>query len=141
MTTATRTGSVHTLRSAVAILTLLVSGGCNDLSVPDFNNLDLSDLETNPTPAKIAQAAQGMLIGARVQIGEQNGYVSLLGILGRESYNFDGADPRFITEMLIGPLDGGSPAFGGNLFEFPYRNIRNGNTLLGAVDAVAGLTE
>lgn len=141
MTTATRLRSVRTLRSAAVILTLLWSGGCNELSVPDFNNLDLSDLESNPTPAKIAQAAQGMLIGARVQAGEQNGYVSLLGILGRESYNFDGADPRFITEMLIGPLDGGSPAFGGNLFEFPYRNIRNGNTLLGAVDAVAGLTE
>ncbi|HET7551782.1 MAG TPA: RagB/SusD family nutrient uptake outer membrane protein [Gemmatimonadaceae bacterium] len=140
-TTTSRTRPVNALGSAAVILTLLLSGGCNELNVPDFNNLDLGDLETNPTPAKIAQAAQGMLIGARVQIGEQNGYVSLLGILGRESYNFDPADPRFITEMLIGPLDGGSPAFGGNLFEIPYRNIRNGNTLLGAVDAVAGLTD
>jgi hypothetical protein len=141
LTTTSRTRPVSALGSAAAILTLLLSGGCNELNVPDFNNLDLGDLETNPTPAKIAQAAQGMLIGARVQMGEQNGYVSLLGILGRESYNFDPADPRFITEMLIGPLDGGSPAFGGNLFEFPYRNIRNGNTLLAAVDAVAGLTD
>lgn len=132
---------MYKLRSAIVILALVWSGGCNELTVPDFNNLDLSDLAKNPTPAKIAQAAQGMLIGARAQIGEQNGYVSLLGILGRESYNFDAADPRFITEMLIGPLDGGSPAFGGNLFELPYRNIRNGNTLLGAVDVVAGLSD
>lgn len=132
---------MYKLRSATVILALVWSGGCNELTVPDFNNLDLSDLAKNPTPAKIAQAAQGMLIGARAQIGEQNGYVSLLGILGRESYNFDAADPRFITEMLIGPLDGGSPAFGGNLFELPYRNIRNGNTLLGAVDVVAGLSD
>jgi len=42
--------------------------------------------------------------------------------------------------MLIGPLDPGSPAFGANLFAQPYRNIRNANTLLQAVDAVSGLT-
>ena len=83
---------------------------------------------------------QGLLVGTRAGIGEQNGYISLLGILGRESYNFDPADPRFITEMLIGPLDGGSPAFGGNLFAAPYRNIRNANILLGAVDKVVGLS-
>lgn len=142
MPTPTGSHAARALRSAAALLMLLSwSGGCNELTVPDFNNLDLSDLENDPTPARVAQAAQGMLIGARAQAGEQNGYVSLLGILGRESYNFDPADPRFITEMLIGPLDGGSPAFGGNLFELPYRNIRNGNTLLAAVDAVAGLSD
>ena len=119
---------------------LLLAGGCSDLTVPDYNNPSLEDLQSNPTPNKIAQAAQGLLIGTRIQQGAQNGYVSLLGIMGRESYNFDPADPRFITEMLIGPLDPGSPAFGANLFAFPYRNIRAGNILLGAVDAVAGLT-
>ena len=113
---------------------------CSDLVVPDFNNTSLDDLVTNPTPTKVAQASQGLLLGTRVGIGAQNGYVSLLGILGRESYNFDPADPRFITEMLIGPLDGGSPAFGGNLFAAPYRNIRNANILLGVVDDVVGLS-
>jgi hypothetical protein len=111
-----------------------------DLVIPDYNNPSIEDLTGNPTPTKIATAAQGLLIGTRVQQAEQNGYVSLLGILGRESYNFDTADPRFVTEMLIGPLDPGSPAFGANLFALPYRNIRNANILLGAVDAVAGLT-
>ena len=124
--------------SVVAVL--LFAGACNDLVVPDFNNPGLDDLTNNPTPTKIAQASQGLLVGTRVGIGEQNGYVSLLGIVGRESYNFDPADPRFITEMLIGPLDGGSPAFGGNLFAAPYRNIRNANILLGAVDKVIGMS-
>ena len=119
---------------------LFIAAGCSDLNVPDFNNPSLEDLQSNPTPTKIATAAQGLLVGTRVQQGTQNGYVSLLGIVGRESYNFDPADPRFITEMLIGPLDGGSPAFGGNLFNFPFRNIRNANVLLGAVDVVAGLS-
>jgi hypothetical protein len=126
--------------SIATVAVLLFASACKDLVVPDYNNTSLDDLSSNPTPTKITQAAQGLMIGTRVGIGEQNGYISLLGIVGRESYNFDPADPRFITEMLIGPLDGGSPAFGGNLFAAPYRNIRNANILLGAVDKVIGLS-
>jgi hypothetical protein len=134
----TKSMKVTSLIAAVAVVAFV--GACKDLIVPDFNNTSLEDLTTNPTPTKVAQAAQGLLVGTRVGIGEQNGYISLLGIVGRESYNFDPADPRFITEMLIGPLDGGSPAFGGNLFAAPYRDIRNANILLGAVDKVVGLS-
>ena len=113
---------------------------CGDLTVPDFNNPGIDALQSNPTPSTIAQASQGLLVGSRVYMGAQNGYVSLLGIVGRESYNFDPADTRFITEMLIGPLDPGSPAFGGNLFSLFYRNIRLGNTILNALPNVAGLS-
>ena len=120
---------------------MLALAGCSSLTVPDYNNPSIEELQGNPTPTTIAQAAQGMLIGSRAMMGAQNGYVSLLGIIGRESYNFDPADPRFITEMLIGPLDGGSPAFGGNLYGQPYLTIRLGNTLLDAVDKVSGLTD
>lgn len=118
----------------------VLAGACGDLTVPDFNNPSLEGLENNPSPTTIRQAAQGLLVGARAQMGAQNGYVSLLGILGRESYNFDPADTRFITEMLIGPLDPGSPAFGANLFAARYANIRLGNTILAALDKVAGMT-
>ena len=128
-------------RIVFAAVTLLLISACKNLVVPDYNDASIGDLLNNPTPTRIAQAAQGLLVGTRVGIGEQNGYVSLLGILGRESYNFDPADPRFVTEMLIGPLDGGSPAFGGNLFLDPYRDIRNANNLLTAVGKVAELTD
>ena len=133
---------MHTIQRRLALLGLLVAAtACSDLTVPDFNNSGLDDLRNNPTRSKVIQASQGLLVGTRAMMGPQNGYVSLLGILGRESYNFDPADARFITEMLIGPLDGGSPAFGGNLFAQPFRNIRNANTLLGALDGVAGMTD
>ena len=131
---------MHTIRKGLALLGILAAAACADMTVPDFNNSGLDDLRNNPTRAKVIQASQGLLVGTRVMMGAQNAYVSLLGILGRESYNFDPADPRFITEMLIGPLDGGSPAFGGNLFVQPYRNIRNANTLLTALDIVEGVT-
>jgi starch-binding outer membrane protein, SusD/RagB family len=135
-----RIQSMRVKRTIAAVAVLLLASACKDLVVPDYNNTSLDDLTNNPTPTKIAQAAQGLMVGTRVGIGEQNGYISLLGIVGRESYNFDPADPRFITEMLIGPLDGGSPAFGGNLFAAPYRNIRNANILLGALSTVVGMT-
>ena len=129
---------IRTLAPIVAAA--LFAASCGDLTVPDYNNPSLEDLQSNPSPTTIRQAAQGLLVGARAQMGAQNGYVSLLGILGRESYNFDPADTRFITEMLIGPLDPGSPAFGANLFAARYANIRLGNTILAALGQVAGMT-
>jgi hypothetical protein len=43
--------------------------------------------------------------------------------------------------MLGGPLDGGSPAFGGNLWGQRYANIRTANTVLAAVEKVVGLSD
>src|SRR6266576_1648301 len=139
--TKTRTDSAKAIRTLAGVAALLFVSACKDLVVPDYNNTSIDDLTTSPTPTKITQAAQGLLVGTRAGIGEQNGYISLLGILGRESYNFDPADPRFITEMLIGPLDGGSPAFGGNLFGLPYRNILNANVVLAATDRVPAMSD
>jgi hypothetical protein len=139
---------MHRPRFNRAIPTVIAAGvimftapACSDFTVPDFNNPSLEELVGSPSPTTIRQASQGMLVGARSYMGAQNGYVSLLGILGRESYNFDPADTRFITEMLVGPLDPGSPAFGANLFSLRYRNIRLGNTILAALTKVAGLTD
>ncbi len=129
-----------------AVLALLAAGACNDLDVGDLNNPGLENLQDSPTRVGVLTLATGMQIGSRFVTGNPNGYLALLGILGREIYNFDPADPRFITEMLLGPLDGGSPAFGGNLYQPFYANIRTGNILLRAVanltstDPLAGLT-
>lgn len=116
-----------------ALVALTAAACAEDLVVPDFNNPGLDDLDTR---AAVLTAAQGLLIAARAQESAPNGYVSLLGILGRESYNFDGSDPRFITEMLAGAgLNESSPAFGGNLWTIPYRAIRTANEVVNALDA------
>src|SRR5687768_14398739 len=134
------------IHAVPAALALLAAGACNDLDVGDLNNPGLENLQESPTRVGVLTLATGMQIGSRYLTGNQNGYNALLGILGREIYNFDEADPRFITELLIGPLDGGSPAFGGNLFQPFYANIRTGNILLQAMenlaptDALNGLT-
>ncbi|HEX2094255.1 MAG TPA: RagB/SusD family nutrient uptake outer membrane protein [Longimicrobiaceae bacterium] len=117
----------------------LLLAGCDELVVPDYNNPSLEDLQNNPTRTAVQTAATGLLIGARANISESNGYVSLLGILGRESYNLDGSEPRFVTEMLINPLSP-SGAFGGNLWALRYRNIRNANLVLQGTDRVSGFS-
>lgn len=131
-----------TLRATAFVgLALLTAGCADDLVVPDYNNPSLEELENSPTRAAVAAAATGLIVGARDEIDDRNGYVSLLGILGRESYNFDGADPRFVTEMLESDLNPSSPAFGGNLWSERYRNIRTGTIVLKALDIVTGMTE
>ena len=125
---------------SVLVGALVLAGCSDDLMIPDFNNPSLEELQDNPTRVLVNTSAQGLLVGTRRQIGARNGYTSLLGILGRESYNFDSADPRFITEMLDGALDPGSPAFGANLWTLRYRNIRNANILLNSLAGVEGFS-
>ncbi len=125
-----------------ATLALVASTAACDLDVPDLNNPGLDDLSENPTRSKVLAAATGLLIGNRIGYSAANGYVSHLGIIGRESYNFDAADPRYITELLASAqLDPGSGAFGGNFWNAPYANIRSGHTLLHALDVVLGMTD
>jgi hypothetical protein len=130
---------IHKLVPA-AVIAALMLGACTTFDVPDLNNPGLDELLTNPTRTGVLTAATGLLIGQRGNSGSQNGYISLVGVFGRESYNFDPADPRFVTELLIGPLNGASPAFGGNLWGAPYANIRNANILLGATALVTGIS-
>ena len=125
------------LRRLSMVLALAALTACNDLLVPDLNNPGLDQLSENPTRSAVVAATQGLFISARVGMATRAGYVSALGILGRESYNFDAADPGFSTEMLIGPLDGGSPAFGGAQWSARYRAVRGADNVLVAVAALA----
>lgn len=123
----------------VALGSVLLAG-CDDLTVPDYNNPSIEDLQSNPTRTGVVTATTGLLAGARFNLAEPNAYISLLGILGRESYNFDVAEPRFVQELLVGPLTPGG-AFGGNLWTLRYRNIRNANIVLNSLDQVSGFSE
>jgi hypothetical protein len=119
--------------AALVVAGILGLAGC-DLDVPDLNNAGLDELQENPTPSAVTSACTGLLIGTRGGTsGAATGYVSQLGTLGRESYNFDPADPRNIGELLEGPLQGASP-FGGAHWAVPYGNIRLANIIRNALD-------
>lgn len=124
-----------TITSAIA----LAVGAC-DFEIADLNNASVTDLEKAPTRALVTISATGLLDGHRVGLATAIGYVSQLGVLGRESYNFDPADPRNVNEMLVGSLQKGSP-FGGAFWAAPYSNIRLANLIIRAVDIVPDYQE
>lgn len=120
----------------------LALGACSgkDLDVPEYNNPSIEQLASNPTPEGIKAAAVGMQIDAKSDITGRTGYVSMLGIVGRESYTLDVSDPRYVSELLIGPVTN-SGAFGAGLWTTRYSDIRLGNIILHALDAVQGMSD
>jgi starch-binding outer membrane protein, SusD/RagB family len=122
-----------------AALGLLAVPSC-DLNIPDLNNPGLDALQNNPTVAGINAAATGMLVGNRAGKSAPTGLVNQLGIIGRESYDFDPNDGRFVTELIQGALNKGSP-FGGVLWAGNYSNIKNGNILIHAIDKITAFDD
>lgn len=113
----------------------VAAGACDSLEAPNYNAGDFNELRNNPTRSSIGAAVTGLTITTRqVYAEDDNDYVSMLGILGRESYVLDGNDPRFVTEMLEGNLNPGSGAFGGNFWARPYQNIRMSDVILRGLD-------
>ncbi|HYJ78844.1 MAG TPA: RagB/SusD family nutrient uptake outer membrane protein [Longimicrobiaceae bacterium] len=139
MTTTIRSGKAA-VRTAALALAALLGGGCGDLNIPEYNNPSIEDLTGNPTPAGIEAAAVGLQIGARSDMTGRTSYVSMLGVIGRESYTLDVSDPRYITELLVGPVTN-SGAFGAGLWTTRYANIRLGNIILDALPNVAAYSD
>jgi hypothetical protein len=130
----TRLALGRALLTAIAVAGV---GGC-DFDITNPNSPDR--IGVNPSRARVAAAATGLLIGSRADHAD---LILDLGIIGREAYRFDGSDPRFITELL-GPnpvLDAGSGAFGGDHWAEPYRNIRNANQLLAVIGTSNALSD
>ena len=85
----------------------------------------------------MAASSIGLLIATRADVADW----ALDGaLLGREAYRFDGSDPRFTGEMMQGPLDPGSRAFGGDHWAEPYAAIRSANNLLAVIGTATALT-
>jgi len=130
--------NIRTIVGILAIGLLAGVAGCKSLSDPNFNASDLNQLTSNPTRAAVLDAVPGLLIGHRSYQDGQVGYVSELGMLGRESVVLDIADPRWVSEMLSASLNPGDGAFGGNFWFRPYQNVKLASTIL---TAMAGLSD
>src|SRR5881296_3671657 len=118
------------MRKAIAALTLmsaLAVGACNfDLTNPNSP----PPIGPNATPDQVKSAAVGLLVALRVDVTR---WVLNNGILGREGYRLDTADPRFTTELLAGPLDPSNNAFGGGQWQPEFRTIQAGYAILNAI--------
>ena len=120
-------------RLALAALAL-VAGGCSfDITNP--NSPDI--IGQNPNRSQVAATANGILIATRSDMAD---WALDGGIFGREAYRFDGSDPRFTGELMQGPLDPGSRAFGGDHWAEEYAAIRTANDLLAVIGTASALT-
>lgn len=106
---------------------------CEPVTVPNLNNPSIESLTSNPTIGVVNTAIVGMLINLRGRIGTE---ASAMGILGKESYNLDQAEPRNVLSYLQGPIEPGG--FVQDLgWTEGYRNVIQGLTILEAVDKIA----
>ncbi len=118
------------------LLTVAVLGlGACDLDITNPNSPE--PIGPNPSRSRVAAAISGILIAAR---SDQADWVLDAGIIGREAYRFDGSDPRFVTEFLVGPLDPGSRAFGGDHWLEEYVTVRSANNLLNVIGTATALS-
>ena len=115
---------------AATMAAAITLGACSDSLVPDLNNPG-ADTFDDPTRPQIATLMQGVVIGSRVGYGA---WVRDASIVGRDAYNLDNADPRWVSELLI-DLDPGG--FGGNHWLARYTAVRTANVLLTATENAA----
>lgn len=125
--------TIRLTRVALALV-IVVAGACNyDIANPNSPSV----IGENPSAAQVGAAARGILIATRQDVAD---WALDGGIFGREAYRMDPADPRFVQEMMQGPLDPGSRAFGGDHWLEPYSAIRSANDLLAVVGTATALT-
>lgn len=109
---------------------------CSAADIANYNSPNTSQLEGAPNAATVNTTVAGILAGARAGAGT---WASTLGIFGREIMNLDGAEPRNVLALLIGPLEPGG--FGTDAgWSNSYRNLRTAYTILDVVDAVPDYT-
>lgn len=120
-------------RAALLVLAVAVVS-CKDTVVPDLNNPSLEGVLSNPTRSQVQSMARGILDGNRTSQGE---FIRDLEIVGRDAYNLDAADPRWVVELLI-QLDSGG--FGARHWGVRYGYILSANVMIRSVETADALT-
>ena len=118
---------------ALVIGVAAVVSACEPVTIPNLNNPSIESLTSNPTIGIVNTATVGMLINLRGRVGVE---ASAMGILGKESYNLDQAEPRNVLSYLQGPIEPGG--FVQDLgWTEGYRNVIQGLTILEALNKIA----
>jgi hypothetical protein len=102
---------------------LVAAAACSTdrLNVPNYNNPTVQNITGDPVAA-LPLLATGVLRDDR---GNEPGYVSGLGILGRESYNYTPTEGRNTSGWLTSDVNN-STSFGGtSLWSGPYFTLRD----------------
>ena len=125
------------LHVAVLVVAAVTLGACKDVTVPNYNNPNVEQLLNSPTASTVNTSIVGLVISLRDRVGTE---ASAMGILGKESYNLDQAEPRNVLGYLQGPIEPGG--FVQDLsWTAGYRNLRQAAMVLAAVDKVPTFTD
>jgi hypothetical protein len=123
-------------RAVLAATLLAALTACKEVIVPNYNSPNTDQLEQGPNAATVNTTVAGLLAGAR---GSAGTWASTMGVFGREVMNLDGAEPRNVLALLIGPLEPGG--FGVDVgWSNTYRNLRTASTILDVLAKVPDYT-
>ena len=117
-------------------LALLLAAGVAACTFDIVNPNAPEQIGTNPSQPRVAAAVTGLLIAARA---DQTAWILKQAIMGREGYRFDTAEPRFVSELISGPLDPGS-GFGGGQWGLEFRAIKSAYNLLNVIGTASALS-
>ncbi|HEX4560217.1 MAG TPA: hypothetical protein VH113_00180, partial [Gemmatimonadales bacterium] len=124
---------IKTTLPIAALCAGLALGACNlDITNPNTP----TQIGLNPSADEVAAAVVGVIATER---SNATGWILAASILGREGYRFDPSEPRYVSELLQGPLDPGS-GFGGGEWAGEFATIRSGYNLLNVLGTAQGLT-
>jgi len=121
---------------AVATLGALASaGGCKDaVTVPDLNNVPSTTIENGLTPSTLQLLTTGAFNANRTDAGFR--YIVFGETLGRNVYNIDPSESRFITQPLGGTIDPGGFLGGGSWAGF-FNTVRTANVIIDKLPTLA----
>jgi starch-binding outer membrane protein, SusD/RagB family len=122
--------------SRLALMAVVVVTGACSFDIENPNTPDV--IGADPSRSEVAATASGILIATRADVAD---WALDGGIYGREAYRFDQSDPRFTAELMHGPLDPGSRAFGGDHWAEEFAAIRTANDLLAVINTASALTD
>lgn len=135
---------IYLATASVGIL-LLVTGCDGNLvgseKVTDPNNPSVQQVMQNASKPEVQNVITGLELRNRQYAG---GLIPLLGSFGREVWQFDSIEGRFLTEWL--GIDGNAeedPAFfgSGSAYDTPYAAVQQANLLLQVVENTDNLNE
>lgn len=131
-----RTATRRRLTTLALLGTSVLFSACQEVTVPNYNSPNIDGLLDRPDAASVNTSVVGLLVGARGTVGA---YATTLGIFGREMYNLDQADARFVLSWLVEPLTPGG--FGIDIgWSGTYRQLLTAQTILDIVDKVPDLS-
>jgi len=116
---------------ALGLVAVLGTAACNPLTidpVTDPNNQSLEGVLINASPTQLVALATGLEASYRLQHTNNAPYNQLTGIFGREVVIVASNEPRWINQVMQGPLD---PAgfYGNGSYNAVARIIRAANIL------------